>query len=149
MYLTSIQNVDEKQAKEGLERKIGIRVNDIINMFEKELTIKELKEVIIAEIISSWDIGLSSYVIEEIKIDDTKSVIDGFIRNGEQTYRNIFEIYSVPYAIFYKYFVETCEYQKGSLMELAQYLDENLNKKDFISFINSISIEDYLDKEEN
>lgn len=144
-YLTAIHELDETKALSDLPRSIGIRVKDIFNIFNQDISSEELTKVVLKEIISSWDIGMSSYVVEEVKTNDNRIIIDGFIRNGEQTYRGYYELNNLQYLAFYEYFLATCEYKKEALLDLAAYLDDKMKTRKFTEFIDHLSTSSYLE----
>ncbi len=136
LYLYDMRENDERKALQGEQRYEGIRVSDIINV-AKESNENLSTESILAEILSSLDSGKASYIITQVENNDTK-IITGVIRQGEQGYKLLYELYSHVYNVFYEFFCRTFENRNEKLLEFAEYLNRKYYLKDFVEFAKNI-----------
>lgn len=142
-YLYKMSQLDEDRAAKGAGRRhIGIRFQDIMKLLITKDDPK-LKFRCLATIVNSWDVGKSSYVIDE---DDTDEgvVISGFIRNGEQSFRLLCEVYSLQYRVFYFLFLKTCTCDRETMKNVAEILDNQFKTQKYTEFVNSINFKTFL-----
>lgn len=146
-YLGRLHDLDENRAKANLCRHKGIKIQDIletlnsINGFNANFDVSENQ--IIGAVINSWDTGKSSYVIAEDKTS-SGDVIAGFIRNGEQAYRIVYEQHNFQYRVFHDLFLKTYICDEKTITEIASDLDEKCKTTEFNDFCKEINFDNYF-----
>lgn len=146
-YLRRLHDLDENRAKTKLRRHKGIKIQDILEIlnniagFSANSGMSENQ--IIGAVINSWDTGKSSYVIAE---DETPGgdVISGFIRNGEQAYRIVYEHHNFQYRIFYDLFLKMYICDEKTVTEIASALDRECKTTEFNDFCKEINFDNYF-----
>lgn len=145
-YLRSMHISDEQRAKNIENRHKGIKIQDILDIIKSSnFEIDEYDAL--GAIICSWDIGKSSYMILEDITDDNenkKSFIAGFIRNGEQAYKILYEQYSFQYRVFKSLFLKTYICDRNKINEIAYALDKEFKTKGFGEFSKKINYDSYF-----
>lgn len=146
-YLGRLHNLDENRAKTKLSRHKGIKIQDILEIlnniagFSANSCVSENQ--ILSAVINSWDTGKSSYVIAE---DETSvgDVIAGFIRNGEQAYRIVYEQHNFQYRVFYDLFLKKYICDEKTVTEIANALDRECKTTEFNDFCKEINFDNYF-----
>lgn len=142
-YLNSLYKLDENRARTETSRHKGIKIQDIFDIINKTSFPVDENNVLGA-IIHSWDIGKSSYVISEDYVSNGVSVIAGFIRNGEQAYRILYEQYNFQYRVLYYMFLKTYVCDKKTINMIVTALDEKYRTAEFSEFYNKINFNNYF-----
>lgn len=142
-YLSKMHKLDEERAINEEDRYKGIKVQDILDILgSNDFRFDEYK--VLGAIINSWDIGKSSYLILEDCADNGESVIAGFIRNGEQAYRIVYEQYNFQYRVFYYLFLKTYICEENIIKTIANALDKKFNTEAFGKFYREIDFYNYF-----
>ena len=141
-YFVEMRTIDEKRAAVNKDRCIGLRIIDIYNLLKQ--TTDDSAEDLLAIIVSLWDCGKSAYSILEEKNEAGESIIAGFMRHGEQTFRALYDIYSNIYILFYIFYRRTHEIQKSQIVKFAQYCNKFYGVNTFTDFISRVDYEHYF-----
>lgn len=131
-YLSKVKKIDDKRATEKQERICGIKHSSIMKILNKYSLFNNNDEKVLSEEVMCWDSGKASYVVN---IEGGK--IGCYIRNGEQAFRSIYDVYPVEYNILLEFFDRTRELKKENLMKLGHYLDCQVDDIRFVEFLNS------------
>ena len=132
-YLSKMFYEDEKKADNNENRHNGIRIEDILGVFS-EHNDPNFKTDCIGILIGSWDVGKSAYMISDWEFED-KSYITGFIKNGEQAYRIIYDLYDIEYKSFYYLFQKSLICDKYTLSDIVDKLDQEFKQLKFKEFL--------------
>lgn len=147
-YLGCLHELDEERAKTKLSRHKGIKVQDILEILNSidgfGVNSVVTENQIIGSIINSWDTGKSSYVIAEDKTPSGVAVIAGFIKNGEQAYRIVYEQHNFQYRVFHDLFLRTYICDKKAVNEIADALDREYETTEFNDFCKEINFYNYF-----
>lgn len=141
-YFKIMRRIDEDRARNGAERYLGIRIFDIENALQSQ-EIEYNKFKLLSILIGLWDCGKASLVILE-DFDENNSVIDGYLRHGEQIFVVYYEMFSRVYNVFYELLCETFETRKQELQKIAMYFNEKYNTTLFKDFVDGIDQTQYV-----
>ena len=140
LYLAKMREIDQEKAFKQESRNKGIRLEDVLEITKNRYT----EEEVIKLFTSLWDSGDGSVMP---KIFDNY-ICNGNI-NGEQIYKSVFNMYSDIAYDFVVLFKNSGLCKLNDLEDFANYMDENLNCKDYSEFvkiiINFIGINNYMD----
>lgn len=145
IYSFKIKEEDERRAKkqsnaELQERCKGLRITDAIYIFNdllgqycecKEINLSHIvRRETVALFIQNWDCGVASYDFSSFNDENTqKSMISGFIRNGEQVFREIYKSFNEIYQYYYVFTAKTLITDVSSLYAFGNYLENNLPER--------------------
>lgn len=139
-YSYKIREEDERRAQSQKDRLIGVRVSDIITCINDFLNEhqdlksvfpeNELQNQIILETIAlfvdSWDCGSAAYDLVIFTDKDGTKWVSGFMRNGEQVFRSLYDRFSKIYQYYHIYTSYTLKTDTNSLQLFGDYLAKNL-----------------------
>lgn len=134
-YCFLIKEEDEKRAKNRKQRCIGIRVSDIRKIVFQKLNLDinnnyYILLIILSLCINSWDSGKTSYNIYSFDNTNHEKIVCGFMRNGEQIFKSLYEQFPKIYSYYYVFTAKTLEIRKSELLEFGEYLVDNLTGTD-------------------
>ncbi len=134
IYAYKIKEEDEKRSQTSQDRYIGIRLTDMLNAcyaFLKTISVDSdiIKQQIEIEVMSlfiqAWDCGMSAYDFATFK-DHNNTIVAGFIKNGEQVFRSLYEYFKDAYQYYYAYSARTLITDINKLIIYGSYLEKEL-----------------------
>ncbi len=141
-YIKNMRTADEERAKQNKGRYCGLRICDILN-YDKAGKAEIQRRL--SDVISFWDCGKISYVVEAFKdADSGEKFIGGFLRHGEQAFKELYLLYNDVYEAFFEFFIQRREFRESKVVEFAKYFDEKMNTKRFSDFAEKIEYDNYL-----
>lgn len=149
-YAYKVREEDETRAWKKRDRCIGLRVSDVVYCFLQfakqaynlEDISEELKFNVISEIIAlfieNWDCGTSAYDLVTFVDENGKDMVSGFMRNGEQVFRALYDHFSTIYQYFYAYSAQTLSTNISDLCKYGEFLQEKvpLQEKKLVRLFN-------------
>lgn len=135
VYSYKIKEEDEIRAKSNIDRCIGIRVFDAVdicwdfiqNNYEiTNINQKDIEYEVMRLFIQSWDCGTASYDFVSYKDENGNNFISEFLKNGEQVFRLLYEKFQEIYQYYYAYSVRTLTTDVKKLCEFGSYLISQL-----------------------
>lgn len=140
-YLIEMRKNDDDRAKQKLERHLGIRLYEMEAILRKK-HVKFDQFQLLTDLIGLWDSGKASLVIQEDH-DGNVTIIDGYIKHGEQIFVALFELFGSVYNVFYELYRELFETRPVQLLKCATYFDEKYSINLFSDFVKRIDYENY------
>lgn len=149
-YAYKVREEDETRARKKQDRCIGLRVSDVVYCFLQfakqaynlEYISEELKFNVISEVIAlfveNWDCGTSAYDLVTFVDENGKDMVSGFMRNGEQVFRALYDHFSTIYQYFYAYSAQTLSTNISDLCKYGEFLQERvpLQEKKLVRLFN-------------
>lgn len=140
-YLIDMRKNDDDMAKQKLERHLGIRLYVMELMLKnKHVEFDQLR--LLSDLIGLWDSGKASFVIQE-DYDGNDTIVDGYIRHGEQIFVALFELFGSVYNVFYELYGELFETRPVQLLKCAKYFDQKYSVTLFSDFVERIDYDNY------
>ena len=140
-YIDDMRKIDDDRANDNINNRYqGIRISDILDLIGEFS-----EEEIISFIINTCDSGENAYLIECAN-DETsgQKIVAGFLRHGEQAFREYYMIHREVYEVFYQFFLQKRTTNLNEFMELARYFDKKYACNKFTSFVIGINKENYI-----
>lgn len=85
--------------------------------------------MLLSLVITSWDDGSTSYNFAPFPEIGGEKIISGFLRNGEQVYRVIYDLYSKVYQYYYVFTLKTLEFRYSQLLNFGEHLTKAISSK--------------------